>query len=168
MDFQEGFEKVYQVLLEGATSEATPLRALWADEHALRYLATQCSQTRLSNDGIAIVRPLDRLSKTAPLPHVSAIVFSRPDSQCIAAVESVLASSTRRFRSLKLVFTQEVPDDVLERIARADIHKIVSEIRVVFANCVPILQQMLIVPQERNGLESAILAIGRQPTSVRY
>lgn len=127
--------------LDTVLNSQSGLKVLLCDDALLYILSVAYSQQALLQYGVVLV---DRLSSTkrVPMKHFSCVIFCRPVYDSLVQVCQELAEGN--FSSYTLHFSTMVSSNVVQSLAAGDVYQLVSEVREVYVDSVPITEWVAI------------------------
>lgn len=123
--------------LEGVLNSQSGLKVLLCDEAVLYILSVAYSQQELLKHGVVLVDVLSSTKRT-PMKHFPCVILCRPIYDTLVQVCQELAEGN--FSSYSLHFSTMISSNIVQSLAAADIHQIVSQVHEVYVDSVPITE----------------------------
>jgi vacuolar protein sorting-associated protein 45 len=125
------------------------MKVLLLDDDTLRIISVAYSQSELLERGVFLVDQLSNPQRKK-MPTMRCIIFVRPANQTLSLVRDELKAA--RYNGYHLGFTNALPTETLDVLARADTHELVQQVEEYFADYVVVNADAITVPLRPNHL----------------
>jgi len=137
MNSREGLGAIINEYLEIILNSIQENKILIMDKYTTGVVAQVKGQTEMLDMGVYLFNQLGRRPETkSDVAHLEAIVLIRPTRENIVDLERELRKPSHK--SYHIFFTNVLPEGFLSRLAEADTFELVSQVKEVFMDFVPV------------------------------
>jgi len=160
--------------VEKMTEEVPGLKVMLLDDDTSGMVSMVLSNSEIISKEVVLIESLRIFDNREEMQHLKCIVYVRPTEENI----SLLTRELRRpnYGEYHLYFSNIIPRDLLQRLAEADEREVVRRCEEYYGDIyvqAPHAFSLRISPtavgeRTTQGILSALLAVKRRPTAVRY